>query len=63
MEKERNRFEAVLGIVLIASVVTGFAGLLVAAFAFFSYEWVDAGVCLGAAALAFGLIANAILRE
>ncbi len=63
MEKKPNRLEAVLGIVVIASLVTGFSGLLVAVFAFFSAEWVGAGVCLGAAALAFGLVANALLRE
>jgi hypothetical protein len=63
MEKKPNRLEAVLGIVVIASLVTGFSGLLIAVFAFFSTEWVGAGVCLGAAALAFGLVANALLRE
>ena len=63
MEKKPNRFDAVLGIVVLASIVTGFAGLLVALFAFFDGDRVGAGVCLGAAALSFGLIANAILRQ
>jgi hypothetical protein len=48
--------------VVIASLVTGLAGLLVAVFAFFGGEWVGAGLCLAAAVLAFGLTANAILR-
>ena len=63
MARRANRLEAVLGIVVIASLFTGFSGMLVAVFAFFSAEWVGAGVCLGAAALAFGLVANALLRE
>jgi hypothetical protein len=58
-----NRFEAVLGIMAIASVVTGFGGLLVAVFAFFSPGWVETGLYLVAAALAFGLAASALLRR
>ena len=50
MEKKSK---TVLGIVIMAELVTGFAGLLVALFAFFSAEWVGASLCLGAAALAF----------
>ena len=57
------RFEAVLGTVVIAGLVTGFAGLLGAVFAFFNADWVGVGVCLAAAAIAFGLLTNAILRE
>jgi uncharacterized membrane-anchored protein len=63
VDNKTNKFEAVLGIVVIASLVTGVAGLLAAVFAFFSADWVGVGVCLGAAALAFGLVANAILRQ
>ncbi|MCJ7700388.1 MAG: hypothetical protein MUO62_02290 [Anaerolineales bacterium] len=63
MEKKSNKFEVILGIVVIAGMITGFVGLLAAVFAFFSADWVGVGVCLGAAALAFGLLANALLRD
>jgi hypothetical protein len=48
-----NRFEAGLGIVVVASVVTGVGGLLVAVFTFFSPAWAETGLYLVAAALAF----------
>ncbi len=63
MEKKSNKFEVILGIVVIAGMITGFVGLLAAVFAFFSADWAGVGVCLGAAALAFGLLANALLRD
>jgi hypothetical protein len=63
MEKRSSRLEGVLGMVIIASLVTGLAGLVVAVFAFFDAEWVGGGVSLAAAALAFGLLANALLRS
>jgi hypothetical protein len=43
--------------------ITGILALIAAAFAFFSYDWTATGVCLGAAALAFGTTANAVLRR
>jgi hypothetical protein len=63
MEKKPARSENLLGIVVIFGLITGFAGLLAAVAAFFSAEWVGAGVCLVASALAFGLLANAFLRN
>ena len=63
MEKRHRKFDAVLGLVVIGSLVTGFAGLIAALLAFSSYNWIGIGICLGAAALAFGLLANALLRE
>ncbi len=59
----KARSKAVLGTVIIAGLATGFAGLLGAVFAFFSADWVGVGVCLAAAAIAFALLTNAILRE
>jgi hypothetical protein len=61
MSPKPNRFEALIGLAIIATLVTGFASLLVALFAFFNADWTGSGVCLGAAALAFGLVAHAIL--
>jgi hypothetical protein len=63
MDKKSNRAATALGIAVLGSLVTGVACLLVTTFAFFNYDWVGAGICLGAAALSFGLIANAISRE
>jgi hypothetical protein len=63
MEKKPNRFDNVLGLAVIAGLVTGFIGLVAAVFAIFAGKAVGAGVCLAAAALAFGLLANALLRE
>ena len=63
MENKNNKFDAILGIIIIAGLITGIGSLVAAFFAFFNYDWVGTGVCLGAAALSFGLIANAILRS
>ncbi len=63
MEKKSNRSETLLGIVVIAVLITGFAGLLAAVFALFNAQWIGAGLCLGASALAFGLLVNALLRD
>ncbi len=63
MEKERNRYEALIGIAVLAGLVTGAASLLAAAITWINAEWVGLGLCLGAAALAFGLTTNALLRD
>ena len=51
------------GVAVIGGLISGIASLIVAVFAFLSYNWIGAGVCLGSAGLAFGLIANAIWRD
>ncbi len=43
--------------------ITGIAALVVAAFAFFDRDFLGAGICLLAAALSFGLMAYAVLRD
>mgnify|MGYP006303393375 CR=1 FL=1 len=63
MAQEEKRPESIVGVTVIAGQVTGFIGLLGAIFAFFTDEWVGVGACLIASALAFGLIANAMLRQ
>lgn len=63
MEKKSTRFETLLGIAVVTGLITGFAGLLGAVFAFFNSDWMGTGICLIAAALAFGLISNSLLRN
>jgi hypothetical protein len=43
--------------------ITGLASLIMALFPFFNGEFLSAGIYLLAAALSFGLMANAVLRE
>lgn len=45
--------------VTIYATVTGYLALIAAFFAFFNYDWSATGLCLGAAGLTFGLLANA----
>ena len=49
--------------VLYGGGITGFASLIMALFPFFNGEFLSAGIYLLAAALSFGLMANAVLRE
>jgi hypothetical protein len=63
MATTTEKAETVGGIAVICGLVTGFASLVVAVFAFFNYNWVGAGVCLASAGLAFGLVANAVWRH
>jgi hypothetical protein len=63
MDTTIEKAERVGGIAVIGGLVTGLASLVVAVFAFFNYNWIGAGVCLGSAGLAFGLIANAVWRH
>ncbi len=63
MEKRVERFQSLLSVGIIAGLVTGFVAFIAAALAFFSADWIGTGVCLAAAALAFGMISNAVLRQ
>ncbi len=63
MEKKSSRFETLLGISVIAGLITGLAGFLAAVFAFSNADWVGTGLCLLAAAFSFGLLAKALLRN
>jgi hypothetical protein len=63
MKEKRDKFDAVLGILVIGIVVTGAAGLLAALFAAFTADWFGVGICLIAAALSFGHAVNALLRD
>ena len=63
MSLERDKAHTVIGLAVYFGFITGIASLAVATFSFFDHEWVAAGICFAAAALAFGLIANAVLRH
>ena len=52
-----------VGFATLGSVVTGIFALLCGLYAFLSGQWQAAGVCLIASALAFGALANAVLRR
>lgn len=60
MEKRAN---ILTGFSIIVSLVTGIASLVVAIFALINADWTGAGIALVAAALAFGLLLNALLRQ
>ena len=52
------------GLSVIAGFIVGFAALLAGLLAVFNeYDYVGAGLCFIAAALAFGLITNSIFRK
>jgi len=53
----------VVGLSTIGALVTGIAGLAIAFVSFCMSNRLEAAVCLGASALAFGLLANAVFRK
>ena len=63
MRRNPNRLDTLVGIAVFAGLASGGLSVLVAVFAVVSADWTGAGICLGAAALAFGLTANALLRQ
>jgi hypothetical protein len=63
MSENRRQFDTIIGLVTLGGAITGVAGLVVAFVALLSGEFVATGVCLVAAALSFGLLANALIRE
>ena len=63
MTTEPDKAKAIAGISVSLGRVSGIASLIAAVFSFFSYNWVGTRICLGAAGLAFGLVANAVLRD
>jgi hypothetical protein len=63
MDKKPNNFDFIVGVAVIAGLITGCLGLSLAAFALIKAEWIGVGLSLLAAALAFGLLTNGILRK
>ncbi len=63
MEK-KNISSTIAGLSVIGVLVIGFTGIAAALFAVVNEQnYVGAGVCLFASALAFGLLANAVYRR
>jgi hypothetical protein len=63
MDTNRDRLNALMGLALIGGSVTGALSLVAALFPLFEGDFVGVGVCLVAAALSFGLLANAFLHD
>jgi len=63
MSKATEKAEIAGGLALIGGLVTGFAGLVAALVAFFTLNLLGGSVCLVAAGISFGLVANAIWRN
>ncbi len=55
--------DEICGWVVIVCLVIGGIGLLAALFSFYKEDMIGGGLSLTASALAFGLLANAILRD
>lgn len=60
---DSRRAEGYVGIALYGSVVAGLGGFGVGLFGLFSGNVVGAGLGLAASAIAFGALANALLRR
>jgi len=58
-----RRTSWLIGLATLGSAVAGVFALLAALFAFASVQWEAVGVCLIAAGIAFGALANALLRR
>lgn len=63
MDHNSDGLKRVIGLAMVGCGVTGVASLVAALFPFLSGEFVGAGLCLLAAAVSLGLLANAVLRE
>ena len=63
MTKVTEKAEIAGGLALIGGLVAGFAGLIAALVSSFTFNVLGVGVCLAAAGISFGLVANAIWRN
>jgi len=63
MSDEHKRQDTLVGLAILGSGITGVASLIVGFISLSDGDLIAVGVCLIAAALAFGLLANALLRE
>lgn len=63
MSKATEKIEMAGGLALIGGLVAGFVGLIAALVSFFTLNLLGAGVCLAAAGISFGFVANAIWRN
>lgn len=63
MYKDRGRVDTLVGLAMIGGSITGAVSLIAALFVLAEGSHTALGMCLIAAALSFGLLANAVLRE
>lgn len=63
MNQSQNKLGTTIGLVTLGGSVSGVASLVAALFPFFDGDYAGAGMCLLAAAMSFGLLANALLRD
>lgn len=63
MTNDDRMLNAMIGLATLGCSVTGVTSFVAAIVTFLSGEFIAAGVCLGAAALAFGLLGNAVLGK
>jgi hypothetical protein len=63
MDNEEKKFNFMIGLALVGSGTTGVASLVIALPQFFQWDYGTVSLCLIAAALSFGLLANALLRD
>jgi hypothetical protein len=58
-----RRTSWLIGLATLGSSIAGVLALIAALFAFVSAQWEAVGICLIAAGVAFGALANALLRR
>jgi hypothetical protein len=63
MDNEHRRFNTLMGLALIGGGITGVASLVIALLQFLQSDFGTVGLCLIAAAMSFGLLANALLHN
>jgi hypothetical protein len=63
VSENHRKLDTIIGLVTLGGAITGVAGFVAALVAFFNGDFVATGVCLIAAGLSFGLLANALIRE
>jgi len=63
VETQAKQPGKLIAIAVVGTTLTGLAGFVGAFYAFFRFDATGFGVSLLASALAFGLLANAMLRE
>ena len=63
MSKDHKTLGWMIGIAVYGTIIAGIAGIVVGVATALTGESVGAGLALVAAALSFGLLANALLRE
>jgi len=61
--KKGKLADALVGLAALGCAITGVVSLVGALWPLVSADYVAASVCLAAAALAFGLLTNALLRD